>query len=656
MNKSDMICGCVEGFYGKPWTIDQRLKLFKLLREYSMNTYLYAPKDDSKHRAYWRDLYSIEEAEVLRDLIEQAKHEQIQFVYAISPGIDITYSSSKDQNILKRKLEQVRDLGCEHFSILFDDIDNEMQQPDKQNFNSFAEAQCYLANLLYEHLNTSGLFLFCPTEYCNQMIKNEKYTSFEESDYLKTIGEKLLKSIEIMWTGPKVISKELTNDHLDLVGKILKRKPLIWDNFHANDYDLKRVFMGAYCMRDPLIKNLISGILTNPNCEFECNYIPICSLGIWFQSRTQIIVEQDPLQVVSKTINRDYFTQDEFIIDKTNNFEYNIDKVIKFLINKWLVHFYDYQVANISIKNDDRLDQHEQEKIEIDQQLSSSNLNIKTKAQMDACNSLKSNNQTHKIQLLHNYKKRAKRKKRERIDGGEFYKLRSTNLQTSTHYHQHHKFKKQKLDSTLKSRLLNTKKKNISSLANATSCIEEPMEILNDFDNYSYYFIDDKIIESTEECTSKISHSRRSSISSLYSNYSYSSSHSNSIILSSKHISPMDLGYEECNSVTMPNFPNDTLIQSNEKLNEIDLKIIVDLFYLPFEYGSYAVYLLREFNSLKYDVFTLNNDDIKVIIYQSLTLNTCYLVLRSNSKLNENYYESTQEKSRINSNHNFLKV
>lgn len=27
-----------------------------------MTTYMYAPKDDAKHRAFWRDLYSVEEA------------------------------------------------------------------------------------------------------------------------------------------------------------------------------------------------------------------------------------------------------------------------------------------------------------------------------------------------------------------------------------------------------------------------------------------------------------------------------------------------------------------------------------------------------------------------------------------------------------------
>ena len=32
------------------------------LKKMKMNTYMYAPKDDCKHRAFWRDLYSVEEA------------------------------------------------------------------------------------------------------------------------------------------------------------------------------------------------------------------------------------------------------------------------------------------------------------------------------------------------------------------------------------------------------------------------------------------------------------------------------------------------------------------------------------------------------------------------------------------------------------------
>ena len=52
----------IAGFYGRPWTTEQRKDLFKKMNKFGLNTYLYAPKDDYKHRAYWRDLYSVEEA------------------------------------------------------------------------------------------------------------------------------------------------------------------------------------------------------------------------------------------------------------------------------------------------------------------------------------------------------------------------------------------------------------------------------------------------------------------------------------------------------------------------------------------------------------------------------------------------------------------
>lgn len=76
-------------------------------QEWGMNSYLYAPKDDCKHRAYWRELYTVEEAEHLQSLVSLAKECNIDFYYAISPGLDITYSSPKEISSLKRKLEQV---------------------------------------------------------------------------------------------------------------------------------------------------------------------------------------------------------------------------------------------------------------------------------------------------------------------------------------------------------------------------------------------------------------------------------------------------------------------------------------------------------------------------------------------------------------------
>lgn len=49
--------GVVEGFYGKPWDAEQRRELLQWEQQWQLNAYLYAPKDDRKHRAAWRVLY-----------------------------------------------------------------------------------------------------------------------------------------------------------------------------------------------------------------------------------------------------------------------------------------------------------------------------------------------------------------------------------------------------------------------------------------------------------------------------------------------------------------------------------------------------------------------------------------------------------------------
>lgn len=73
------------------------------------------------------------------------------------------------------------------------------------------------------------MFYFCPTEYCS----TRTIPDLTHSNYLNTLGNKLAQGIEIMWTGPQVVAVELTPDHAEDVSKVLKRKPLIWDNYHV---------------------------------------------------------------------------------------------------------------------------------------------------------------------------------------------------------------------------------------------------------------------------------------------------------------------------------------------------------------------------------------------------------------------------------------
>lgn len=44
-------------------------------------------------------------------LIDAAREYNIEFVFALSPGLDITFSNAKDVQALKRKLEQVRKIS-----------------------------------------------------------------------------------------------------------------------------------------------------------------------------------------------------------------------------------------------------------------------------------------------------------------------------------------------------------------------------------------------------------------------------------------------------------------------------------------------------------------------------------------------------------------
>ncbi|GFN82438.1 cell division cycle-associated protein 7-like [Plakobranchus ocellatus] len=336
------ISGVVEGFYGRPWSAEQRKLLFTWMQKCGLNTYMYAPKDDYKHRAYWRELYSVEEAENLTHLITAAKEKEVTFVYAISPGLDISFSNAKDVLALKRKLEQVSTFGCDAFAVLFDDIDPELSEADRSAFQSFGLAQVSVSNEVYEHLHEPKLFLFCPTEYC----ASRAIPTVSSSEYLNTIGSKLLPGIDIMWTGPRVVSKKLTIPSLEEISSVLKRPAVIWDNIHANDYDPRRIFLGPYEGRSPEIIPYINGVMTNPNTEFEANFIAIHTLGQWCQSNPdgvkKDIMKDDRMSPIASDIKLE--TENEFTIDddlaSRVDTRYQPKMALKTAVKDWLLELH----------------------------------------------------------------------------------------------------------------------------------------------------------------------------------------------------------------------------------------------------------------------------------------------------------------------------
>ena len=272
------LSGVIEGFYGKPWTASERSTLVEWMSRWGLNTYFYAPKDDLHHRALWRERYQESGALELAQMIAACRQRQIRFVYALSPGLDIRYHDEGEVDRIRARFEQVMAMGGEHFSLLFDDIPGQLDPIDLQRWGSLASAQCHVANVVFAWIRgriPHARFVFCPTAYCGRMAARK----LGGDNYLETIGRTLLPDIDVFWTGPDIVSRQITVEHVQELQRVLNRKPLIWDNLNANDYDGRRFFCGPYAGRPPQLRDMVSGLLSNPNNEFPLNYVPLRSLA-----------------------------------------------------------------------------------------------------------------------------------------------------------------------------------------------------------------------------------------------------------------------------------------------------------------------------------------------------------------------------------------
>lgn len=106
----------------------------------------------------------------------------------------------------------------------------------------------------------------------------------------------------IQWVGPRVISKEISVESIKEITEVIKRPPVIWDNLHANDYDQRRLFLGPYSGRPSDLLPLIHGVLTNPNCEYNANYVAISTMMQWCKGLPSVS-DEDALDDSASTKN-----------------------------------------------------------------------------------------------------------------------------------------------------------------------------------------------------------------------------------------------------------------------------------------------------------------------------------------------------------------
>lgn len=258
--------GVVEGFYGTPWSHEARLRQLRFYGKNKMNTYIYGPKDDPYHSSpNWRLPYPEKEALQLQELVRVANENEVDFVWAIHPGQDIKWNQ-EDRDLLLAKFEKMYDLGVRSFAVFFDDISGEGTDPNKQ-----AELLNYIDKEFVKSKPDVTPLVMCPTEY-NKSWSNPK------GNYLTTLGEKLNPSIQIMWTGDRVIS-DITQDGIDWINERIKRPAYIWWNFPVSDYVRDHLLLGPVYGNDTRIANQMSGFVSNPMEHAEASKIAIYSVA-----------------------------------------------------------------------------------------------------------------------------------------------------------------------------------------------------------------------------------------------------------------------------------------------------------------------------------------------------------------------------------------
>lgn len=119
--------GFIEGYYGNPWTKQNREDLMRYGGELKLTQYYFAPKDDPYHNAKWRELYPDEKLAEIRDLARVGNETKTHYVWTIHPFMhnkmrfDTDALYKQDLDVIKAKFTQLLDAGVREFGVLADD-------------------------------------------------------------------------------------------------------------------------------------------------------------------------------------------------------------------------------------------------------------------------------------------------------------------------------------------------------------------------------------------------------------------------------------------------------------------------------------------------------------------------------------------------------
>jgi hypothetical protein len=262
--------GIIEGFFGRPWSWEERADSVRFLAPRGYSFYLYAPKADPYLRRRWQEPHPEADLAELCDLRELCRSAGMRFGIGLSPFELHLAPGDEWRPALTAKLDRLAQLEPDDLAILFDDMRGDVPQlAERQAAIVSAAAGDGLANRI----------LCCPSYYSDDPILDLAFGRRPDR-YLEDLGRLLDPSIEIMWTGEEVCSREIAPGHIARVAETIGRRPFLWDNWPVNDGPrmAQHLHLRAFTGRPAAIGPLVSGHAINPASQPVLSRIPALTL------------------------------------------------------------------------------------------------------------------------------------------------------------------------------------------------------------------------------------------------------------------------------------------------------------------------------------------------------------------------------------------
>jgi len=270
--------GVIEGFYGTPWTHAERLDMIDFLQRYGYNAYFYSPKDDLYLRERWMKPHPGSALVQIEELIARANNGSMHFVYCLSPGLSMEYSSAEHLEQLIKKYSEMYQRGVRQFGLFFDDIPMHLlHDADIDRFEHLADAHVQVTMRVWERMCSwpeQVKLVVCPTQY----------NGIGKEPYVMYLGRHLPQEIDLFWTGRFVCSPYLTDGDAIRFQEFTGHKPLYWDNYPVNDLAMaNELHIGPLRHRDPDLWNHSAGYVANAMSRPECSKIPLITTATYLR-------------------------------------------------------------------------------------------------------------------------------------------------------------------------------------------------------------------------------------------------------------------------------------------------------------------------------------------------------------------------------------